>query len=248
MSKGILTMKKYIYFGESVKGYSLPVLNEREARAGAGILLLPAIASFVNSYLTHNFIFTKIFVTVFMIDFFIRIFINPNYAPSLIIGRFFVQNQTPEYVGAQQKRFAWSIGFVLSVIMFLIIVIFEIMTSIKIAICLLCITFLFSETAFGICIGCILYHKTQKNRPLYCPGNVCKVKTKEKIQQISKPQMISLILFLTGLYFLNHGMNPNKEFIEMDINTKYSSDKTKHLTKKEISSMKCEAGKCGNSM
>ncbi len=226
-------MKKYIYFGETVEGYKIPVLNEREARAGAGILLLPAIASFVNSYLTHNFIFTKIFVTVFMVDFFIRIFINPNYAPSLILGRFFVQNQTPEYVGAKQKKFAWSIGFVLSVIMFFIIVVFEIMTSIKIVICLLCITFLFSETAFGICIGCILYHKTQKNRPLYCPGNVCEVKTKEKIQQLHKPQIISLILFLTGLYFLSHTINENENYVE---------------TKISIKPMKCEAGKCGSGM
>ena len=213
-------MKKYLYFGELVDGYTIPVLNEREARAGAGILLLPAIASFVNSYLTHNFVFTKIFVTVFMVDFFIRIFINPNYAPSLIIGRFFVQNQTPEYVGAKQKRFAWSIGFLLSVIMFFIIVVFEIMTTVKIAICLLCITFLFSETAFGICIGCILYHKTQKNRPLYCPGNVCEVKTKEKIQQFSKLQMISLMLFFTGLYFLSNGMSQNINSIEKNISTK----------------------------
>lgn len=226
-------MKKYIYFGELVEGYEMPVLNEREARAGAGILLLPAISSFMNSYLTHNFIFTKIFVTVFMIDFFIRIFVNPNYAPSLIMGRFFVQNQTPEYVGATQKRFAWSIGFVLSIIMFFIIVIFEIMTPIKIAICLLCIILLFSETAFGICLGCIVYHKIQKNRPLYCPGNACEVKTKDKIQQFSKLQMISLILLFTGLYFLSYGMNQNESYVEKNISTKQ---------------VKCETGKCGNRM
>ena len=139
-------------FGENVKGYDIPVLNEREARAGAGILLLPAVFSFAYSYLVHDFTFTKIFVTFFMIDFFIRIFISPHYAPTLIMGRFFVQNQKPEYVGARQKRFAWSIGFILSVVMFLIIVVFEVMTPIKIVICLLCIALLFSETAFGICI------------------------------------------------------------------------------------------------
>jgi len=226
-------MKNYIYFGERVEGYDIPVLNEREARAGAGILLLPAIASFVNSYLTHNFIFTKIFVTVFMVDFFIRIFINPNYAPSLILGRFFVQNQTPEYVGAKQKRFAWSIGFILSVIMFLIIVVFEIMTTIKIGICLLCITFLFSETAFGICIGCILYHKIQGNRPLYCPGNVCEMKRKEKIQQFSKLQIMSLILFFTGLYFLSDTITKNENTIKMNISMK---------------NLKCAPGKCGKDM
>lgn len=226
-------MKRYFYFGERVEGYEMPVLNEREARAGAGILLLPAVVSFMNSYLTHNFIFTKIFVTLFMVDFFIRIFLNPNYAPSLIIGRFFVQNQTPEYVGAKPKRFAWSIGFILSVIMFFIIVVFEFMTPIKIAICLLCIAFLFAETAFGICLGCILYSKLQMTKPLYCPGNVCEVKTKDKIQQFSKLQLISLILFFTGLYVLSSGMNQNTNYIEENM---------------AIKPMKCETGKCGSSM
>ena len=223
-------MNKYVYFGEKVDGYDIPVLNEREARAGAGILLLPAIASFVNSYLTHDFVFTKIFVTVFMVDFFIRVFINPTYAPSLVLGRFFVQNQTPEYVGAIQKRFAWSIGFILSVIMFFIIVVFEIMTNVKIAICLLCITLLFSETAFGICLGCILYFKLQKSKPLYCPGNVCEVKTKEKIQQISRYQIISLLLFLITLFFYSQSM------VNLD----------RHKTKaNNTKQMKCETGKCG---
>ncbi|WP_309500206.1 DUF4395 domain-containing protein [Sulfurovum sp.] len=224
-------VEKYIYFGEKVEGYKIPVLNEREARAAAGILLLPAIVSFVNSYLTHDFIFTKIFVIVFMVDFFIRIFINPNYAPSLILGRFFVQNQTPEYVGAKQKRFAWSIGFVLSVIMFFIIVIFEIMTQAKIAICLLCITFLFSESAFGICLGCTLYHKTQKNSLLYCPGNVCEIKTKEKIQQFSKLQILSLILFVIGLLFLTQSIIEHDVYKEKNMGVK---------------GMKCGEGKCGD--
>ena len=117
-------MTRHIYFGETVKGYTIPVLNEREARAGAGLLFMFAMISFLNSYLLHDFTFTKIFVTVFMVDFFIRIFINPKYAPSLILGRIFIQNQTPEYVGAPQKRFAWLIGFTLSVVMFFMIVIF----------------------------------------------------------------------------------------------------------------------------
>lgn len=222
-------MQNYFYFGEKVAGYDIPVLNEREARAGAGILLLPAIASFVNSYLTHDFTFTKIFVTVFMVDFFIRVFINPAYAPSLILGRFFVQNQSPEYVGAAQKRFAWSIGLILSVIMFFIIVVFEIMTTIKIAICLLCITLLFSETAFGICLGCILYFKVQKSKPLYCPGNVCEAKSKEKIQHISRLQIVILLLFLIGLGILSLNV------IEHDA-------RKQKVIKTKI--MKCSAGKC----
>jgi len=150
-------MKEHIYFGETVKGYDIPVLNEREARAAAGILFLFGMIGFLNAYLLHDFIYTQIFVTYFMIDFTIRIFINPKYAPSLILGRFFVSNQRPEYVGAKQKRFAWSIGFALSIPMFIMIVILEYMTPVKIVICIICLMLLFFEAAFSICIGCKLY-------------------------------------------------------------------------------------------
>lgn len=220
-----LKMHKYIYFGEKVEGYDIPVLNEREARAGAGILFLFAMISFLNAYLTRDFTFTKIFVTFFMVDFFIRIFINPKYAPSLILGRIFIQHQAPEYVGAPQKRFAWSIGFILSVVMFFIVVIFEWMTPVKIAICLLCLAFLFSESAFGICIGCKIYHWVYKKNPHYCPGDVCKIRQKEEIQKISTVQMaivaITLVIVTTVTY---------KQMPRIDTYT--------------IAEMKCQAGKC----
>lgn len=225
-------MKKYLYFGENISGYDIPVINEREARAGAGILLLPAMTSFFVSFLTHNFIFTKIFVTLFMIDFFIRIFINPKFAPSLILGRIAIQNQTPEYVGAPQKKFAWSIGFVLSVVMFFMIVIFEIMTPLKIIICLLCIALLFSETAFGICLGCIIYHKSQKNTLKYCPGNICEREEKKEIQKISNIQYIILGLFFIGIFALSNTI------IKNEVNSIENSMK--------CATGKCSVGKCGS--
>ncbi len=224
-------MKRHIYFGEVVKGYNIPVLNEREARAGAGLLFLFAMISFLNAYLTHRFLFTQTFVTFFMVDFFIRIFINPKYAPSLILGRLFVSNQKPEYVGAPQKRFAWSIGFMLSVVMFLIIVVFEWMTPIKIAICVLCLMLLFSEAAFGICIGCIVYHWVYKKSPHYCPGNVCEIKEKEEIQKVSKLQLAIVSIFLIFI---------------VGITTNILKDAQKQQT--EFSSMKCASGKCGSGM
>ncbi len=218
-------MNRYIYFGETVKGYDIPVLNEREARAGAGLLFMFAMVSFLNSYLLRDFAFTKIFVTVFMVDFFIRIFINPKYAPSLIFGRIFVQNQTPEYVGAPQKKFAWYIGFILSVVMFFMIVIFEIMTPIKIIICLLCLALLFSESAFGICLGCIVYHWVYKKSPNYCPGNVCKITQKEEIQKISKLQLVIVSLFLLTLI-------------------SYTVINLNQVEVTKASAMKCGTGKC----
>lgn len=178
-------MQNYLHFGETVAGYSVPVLNEREARAGAGILFVFALLSFLYAYNNMDFRYTQIFVTFFMLDFFIRVLINPAYAPSLIAGRFFVSTQTPEYVGAAQKRFAWSIGLILSIVMFTLIVILEMMTPIKIWICLACLILLFSETAFGICIGCVLYNWLFPNKAAYCPGDMCVAKIKQPIQRIN---------------------------------------------------------------
>jgi hypothetical protein len=47
-----------------------------------------------------------VFVVAFLIDFTVRIFINPRYAPSLIVGQWMVRRQQPEWTGAPQKRFA----------------------------------------------------------------------------------------------------------------------------------------------
>ena len=189
-------MNKHFYFGEVVDGYVVRVLNEREARAGAGLLFVFAILSFLYAYRTMDFRYTSIFITFFMVDFFIRVLVNPKYAPSLIVGRFFVARQKPEYVGAAQKRFAWSIGLVLSVIMFWLVVVVEMMTPIKIYICTACLILLFSETAFGICIGCVLYNLIRKTPPTLCPGGVCEVRQKEEIQRINPIQATIAVLAL----------------------------------------------------
>lgn len=227
-------MRKYFYFGEQINGYDIPVLNEREARAAAGILFLFGMVSFFNSYLLHDFRFTKIFVTVFMIDFFIRVVINPKYAPSIILARFFVQYQAPEYVGAPQKRWSWSIGLALAVIMFFIIVVFELMTPIKIAVCLICLGLLFSEAAFGICIGCKLYHFVKKET-LYCPGGNCEVQRRDNIQKISALQAVilsfSLLLFTSITYISLSDKSQER------IPGKFSAGK--------YATGKCSSGRCG---
>ncbi len=183
-------MKAWFSFGTTVAGYSVPVLNEREARAAAGILFVLGLLSFLYAYNTMDFRYTQIFVTFFMLDFLLRVVVNPAFAPSLIVGRWLVSQQTPEYVGATQKRFAWGIGLLLSVIMFALIVVLQIMTPIKIAICLLCLLLLFSETALGICLGCVLYNWLWPKRAQYCPGDYCVAKEKQAIQKLHLGQIL----------------------------------------------------------
>jgi hypothetical protein len=96
-------MNKIIKFGERVEGYNIAVLNEREIRAAAGILFLIMFISILIVVLKGDFSMLKYAITIFLTDIVIRVFINPKFSPSLIIGRLIVRNQTPEYVGAQQK-------------------------------------------------------------------------------------------------------------------------------------------------
>lgn len=160
-------------FGERIDGYAVPVLNERAVRAAAGIVFFFAIVSFMNAWLVGNFQPTRVFVVAFLIDFTLRIFVNPRYAPSMILGQWMVRKQQPEYVGAPQKRFAWAIGFVLAVIMLYLVVIKHVVGPVNLIVCAACLVLLFFETAFGICIGCKIYNGFNRDQAQLCPGGVC---------------------------------------------------------------------------
>ena len=165
--------KTFFQFGESLDGYSVPVLNERAVRAAAGILFFFAMVSFMHAMLLGNFQPTRVFVVAFLIDFTLRIFVNPKYSPSLILGQWMVRYQEPEYVGAPQKRFAWAIGFSLALLMLYLIVIKGVIGPVNMLVCGTCLLLLFFESSFGICIGCKLYDLFSKNKVELCPGNVC---------------------------------------------------------------------------
>jgi hypothetical protein len=162
-------------FGQKRPEYEVAVLNERAVRAGAGILFFFAIVSFMNAWLMGNFQPTRVFVIAFLLDFTIRLFINPLYAPSLILGQWVVRKQQPDYVGAAQKRFAWAIGFVLALTMLYLVVLNHVLGPINLMVCALCLILLFFEAAFGICIGCRIYNFFNKEKARLCPGGVCEL-------------------------------------------------------------------------
>lgn len=189
-------MSKIVKFGEEVKDYSIPVLNEREIRAAAGMLFLLMLISILVVILKGDFTLLKYAVTIFLTDILIRVFINPKFAPTLIIGRWIVRNQVPEYVGAPQKKFAWIIGVVLAVTMYILLVLVNSYSPITGLICFVCLIFLFFESAFGICLGCKFYPLFFKGKVQYCPGEVCEVKDRHEIQKSSVAQFLIVLAFI----------------------------------------------------
>lgn len=131
-----------------------------------------------------------------MMDLTIRIFWSPRLAPSLVFSRWIVRKQKPEYVGAPQKKFAWTVGWILALIMFLLMDLYNTYSIITGLICLVCLIFLFFESVFGICVACLLYRKYSKEEVRYCPGEVFELHERTEIQRVRKDQTSVFITFI----------------------------------------------------
>jgi len=187
-------MTAFFAFGQQRPEFAVPVLNERAVRAAAGLLFLLAMIAFMNAWLTGNFAPTRVFVVGFLIDFGLRLGVNPRYAPSLVIGQWLVRHQQPEWTGAPQKRFAWSIGLLLALTMLYLVVIQGVVGPINLLVCGLCLLLLFFESAFGICMGCWLYNRWRPEQAQLCPGGACDY-TPDPQDRLGAGQLLAVLLF-----------------------------------------------------
>ena len=190
-------MKLFLNFGEKIDGYNYKVINERDARASAGIMFLLGLLSLFSVHLYRTLFWAELFSITFIIEFFVRVLINPKYAPYMLLGGLVVSNQQPDWVEARPKRFAWLLGMILGIIMAYYII-FDIIAPIRIGICLLCLFLLFFESVFGICLGCILYKKL-KWKTYNCPGGICEAPP----PPYNKKKLLLILGFL-GLFFLTY--------------------------------------------
>jgi len=159
-----------------------PVLNERAIRAGAGIMFTIGLFAFFHAFYLNDFFFIKLVLPLFFFDFLMKTVVGIRFSPISRIANWIVRAQQPEWVGAVQKRFAWSIGLVFASTMMLFLFVFDVSGVSNLAICSICLTFMFMESAFGICVGCKVYNwlikkgfiETPEYKPA-CPGNVCSI-------------------------------------------------------------------------
>ena len=192
-------------FGRRMPDYSAPVLNERAVRAGAGILFFGAMVSFMNAWLTGNFAPTRVFVVAFLIDFSLRLFLNPRFAPSLVLGQWMVRKQQPEWTGAPQKRFAWGIGFALALTMLYLIVFKGVVGPMNLLVCGACLLLLFFESAFGICFGCWIYNRIRPDQAQLCPGGACEY-SPDPQERVTLGQWLSVLVLAVVMLFAAPGL------------------------------------------
>jgi len=245
-------MAKVFQFGEEVPGYDYRVINERDARASAGIMFLFGIISFFSFIMTHNLFWAEVFSLTFILEFAIRVLVNPLYAPYIVLGSLFVSNQHPDWVEAAPKKFAWILGLGLGLVMAYFIV-FGVLSPIRMLTCVVCLVLLFTESVFGICLGCMVYKRFNvdlKN----CPGGACETPPAKRGSALQKVAVLALFALLSvGIYqtlkvykyqnFQPQLSQTDKEDLEMMIENVADKAPVKQKLAAAASSSKAQADK-----
>ena len=163
------------HIGRIVPGYSVPVINEHEVRVGAGILFSLGLISFLAALVEGTSRPLQPFGMFFMMDMLLRLMAGDRWSPTLALGRLAVRGREPQWVGAPQKEFAWWLGFALAFISCTSMGFLGAPLWLTLTLCSVCLTLLFLEAAFGICVGCSLQARFGRQAPQYCPGGTCDV-------------------------------------------------------------------------
>jgi len=174
----------FFSFGEYVGDKAYKVVDERVWRGSAGIMLLLGVLATINGFIFNQYAIIPYISGFLVLNFIIGVFVNPKFSPTILLSRLITYGQSPIWIGAIQKRFAWSLGLGLSItILVLSLFLLHDITFFGpvCILCLICIFLLYLESAFGICVGCQLYFafirlklmKEPEEMP-NCMGEVCK--------------------------------------------------------------------------
>ena len=169
-------------------GIEVPVFDERAVRASAGLLFLLGFTGWLNAWYTSDPTLLRAFGALFLIEMTLRLTVSHRVAPAMALGALMVRWQRPEWVSATQKRFAWSLGFVVAALGCLGFGWLGLPLSWMLVLCGLCLSLLFLEAAMGICVGCELQRLFSKTPPQMCPGDRCTYTPSQRLAALEKGQ------------------------------------------------------------
>lgn len=98
----------------SQKGDKYGFADEGEIRIATGVMLMFVTLSLFLVAFKAEFTIPLVLVSIMWCDFVLKVFLGPKYSLFGSIVRLWRRNSAPIWIGAVQKRFAWSIGLFLS--------------------------------------------------------------------------------------------------------------------------------------
>jgi Domain of unknown function (DUF4395) len=150
-------------FGEPIQGLSAAgrpvvagVFDEHQVRAAAGLTMALGAVAFAYAYFAKEYLPIQAVTAFFFVEFALRVGLGLKYSPIGQIARLLTRHQAPLWVSAKPKRFAWSLGLVMSLAMTLITN-SHIRGALPLSICLLCLTLMWLEAVLGLCLGCEIH-------------------------------------------------------------------------------------------
>lgn len=150
-------------FGETIEGLSIDgrpisagVFDEHEVRAAAGLTLVFGAVAFVYAYFAKEYAPIKLVTSLFFIEFLLRVGAGLRFSPFGQLAKALTWHQPPHWVSAKPKRFAWTLGLVMSLAMTVITNV-NIRGALPLTICLICLTLMWLEAVLGLCLGCEIH-------------------------------------------------------------------------------------------
>ena len=157
------------------------VYNENEVRAAAGITMALGAIAFVYANYEKVFEPIQIVTTFFFFEFLIRVTVGFQYSPVGVVSRWIARRLEPQWVSAKPKRFAWTLGLVMSFSM-MVITNSDIHGTLPRTICLICLVLMWLESVLGLCLGCEVHAfllrrgwTTKDEAYEVCAGGVCAI-------------------------------------------------------------------------
>jgi hypothetical protein len=150
-------------FGEVIDGLTVDgtelraaVFDENAVRAAAGVTMALGALAFVYAFFADVYAPIQIITVFFFVEFLIRVTAGLTYSPVGVLARWMTRRVPPDWVSAKPKRFAWTLGLVMSLAMAIITNV-GIRGALPATICLICLALMWMESVLGLCLGCEIH-------------------------------------------------------------------------------------------
>lgn len=132
------------------------VFNEHQVRAAAGLTMVIGAVAFVYAYLAKQYLPIQLVTTFFFVVFLLRVTLGLQFSSVGQVAKLLALAQAPHWVSAKRKRFAWSLGLVMSLGL-AVVTNSGIRGTLPLTICVICLTLMWLEAVLELCIGCEIH-------------------------------------------------------------------------------------------
>jgi hypothetical protein len=132
------------------------VFDDRQVRAAAGVTLALGGVAFAYAALGKQYLPIRAVTAFFALEFLLRVAFGLGASPVGRLARLLARGRPPEWAAARPKRFAWSLGLGMALLM-AVLTNAGVRGPLPFAICSVCLSLMWLEAVLGFCLGCAIH-------------------------------------------------------------------------------------------